>query len=157
MATITASTTEYSDQINKIEVRSDPAINVLDVIDLGARIRHARVDFTAVANIAEDVYVRLAKLPRSARIVGMHLYSSADEATSDLVFYAIPVSSVLDDGDLVQLATHDSSAAGLVTLAIESYQSSGNEVYVLVKTAHDTSGTVIALGDTIKGHISYVV
>lgn len=158
MATITPSTTEYSTQINKIEQRSDPAINVLDIIDLGARVRHARVDFTAVANIAEDVYFKLAKLPRAARIVGLNLLTDTAEATTDIVFYAIPVADVLDDGDLVQLATVDGAAAALATLAIDSSKPSDTaEVYVLGKTAHDTTGTVISLGDTIVGHVLYVV
>lgn len=158
MATITPSTTEYSTQINKVEQRSDPAINVLDIIDLGARVRIAVVDFTAVANIAEDVYVKLAKLPRAARIVGLHLASDTAEATTDLVYYAIPVATTLDSADLVQLATVDSAAAAVASLAIAyAKPTTTAEVYVLVKTSHDTSGTVMTLGDTITGHVLYVV
>ena len=156
MSVIAASTTEYSTQINKIEQRTDPAINVLNSEELGGRVRIAQIAFTAVANIAEDVYVKLAVLPRSAKVIGLHLATDTATATSDILFKLVSKTTP-DTTTALALATVDSSAAAVASLALGEAQISGDEAYVMALTSHDTSGTVIALGDTIVGHVLYVI
>jgi hypothetical protein len=158
MAAIVPETTEYSTQINKIEQRSDPAVNVVDVQDLGARSRIAQFNFTALANIAEDKWVKLAKVPRGAKVIGFRGKGDTATATTDLQYWLVPVNN-LDDGSAVALsALTDSSSAHDVSLdPVTAELATRDEAYVMVKTSHDTSGTVIALGDVIDGFVEYIL
>ena len=156
MAAIVPNTTEYSTQINKIEQRTDPAHNVVDVNDLGARTRVAQVDFTAVANIAEDEWVKLALLPRGAKVTRLRLKSDTATANTDIQSWLVPKSNLDDSAAVALSALLDSSSATDASLDPAFAQIEGDEAYVMVKTSHDTSGTVIALGDTIEGLVEYI-
>lgn len=156
MSAITFDQDEYSKQIEKLEVRDKPN-NFVNVQDLGARVRVAQVDFTAGANISEDTWVRLARLPRNAKVFDLRLVSDGNSSNASVEYHLVPRNDK-DTASSVELVSSTSNSSGSdVGLDDPWEQIEEDEAYVAAKFTHATTGTSLAAGKTVKGYVFYIL